>query len=516
MKQTLFLGPPGTGKTTRLLREVAALFEQGYSPREIAFVSFTKKAATEAKDRAIEKFPHLSPSDFAHWSTLHSLCFKRLHLSRQSVMQRENWKEIANMCNAPMKGYYNVDDGFLAAGTQEGDRFLFHYGLAHARKLTPEQHYESLSRIERWDIDKPKFLYFCRTLAAYKKATGLVDFNDMLEHGVSTGAVPGVKIAFIDEAQDLSLRQWEVARSMFQNCERLMIAGDDDQSIFEWSGADVDTFLKLGGERVLLDKSYRLPRQIFKFAGNIVQRCGKRIPKVWQPDDREGSVNTITTLTQLKDRITLDDGKSWLLLARNRYLLNEQIDLLRTWGVPYAEKGKSAVSESDLRAIKAYEAVRAGQHIPVNDAQSFYNLLRGVHDIKRGYKQLPDLGAEAVDWNWLVSNGGLLTSRNLEWFRAFPAKSMSNDKKQYYRRIRRHGFSTSDIKVNCSTIHSVKGGEADNVVVIDAMAKRTFMEYEDVNPDAEHRVQYVGATRARENLSILLTGEKSYYPFSFA
>ena len=514
MKQTLFLGPPGTGKTTRLLDEVDKLFKQGYSPREIAFVSFTKKAANEAKERALAKFNHLSPADFHHWSTLHSLCFKRLHLEKKAVMQRENWLEIADKVGAPMRGYYNVDDGFLAAGTDEGDKFLFHYGLAHARKMEPAQHYETLDPGERWDISKPKFLYFCQTLAAYKKATGLLDFSDMLEQGVYTGPVPEVRIAFIDEAQDLSLRQWEVARSLFQNCERLMIAGDDDQSIFEWSGADIDTFLNLGGEQIVLEKSFRLPRRIFEFANRIVGRLSQRLEKHWHPDEREGSVKTIRYLRQLRDDIVRDDGQTWLVLARNKYLLNEQISDLRAWGVPYAEKGKPAIAAADMRAIRAYEGCRTGKGIPVGDAQAFYDFLKGTVDVKRGYKRLPESAPEIVNWNWLETDGGLKVDRNAPWFDVL---NIRQDRKSYYRAIRRHGYSTTGTpKVNCSTIHGVKGGEADNVILIDAMARRTYREFTEVNPDAEHRVQYVGATRAKENLFILQSGEPSHYPFSFA
>ena len=39
---------------------------------------------------------------------------------------------------------------------------------------------------------------------------------------------------------------------------------------------------------------------------------GKRLPKNWEPDDREGSVRTITALSQLRDQMLEDDGKTWL------------------------------------------------------------------------------------------------------------------------------------------------------------------------------------------------------------
>ena len=49
-------GPPGTGKTTRLLNMVDNALQDGVSPDRIAFLAFTRKAANEAKERAADRF----------------------------------------------------------------------------------------------------------------------------------------------------------------------------------------------------------------------------------------------------------------------------------------------------------------------------------------------------------------------------------------------------------------------------------------------------------------------------
>ena len=70
--KTIILGPPGTGKTTTLLNLVDQFLKDGIRPRQIGYFSLTKKAATEAANRAADKFRLDIDNDLPFFRTLHS------------------------------------------------------------------------------------------------------------------------------------------------------------------------------------------------------------------------------------------------------------------------------------------------------------------------------------------------------------------------------------------------------------------------------------------------------------
>ena len=88
-------GPPGTGKTTRLLNIVEEEINNGTSVGKIGYFSFTQKAAREAITRAIIKFK-LDKKDFTYFRTLHSLAYHHLNLKPGDVMGDLNYKELSD------------------------------------------------------------------------------------------------------------------------------------------------------------------------------------------------------------------------------------------------------------------------------------------------------------------------------------------------------------------------------------------------------------------------------------
>ena len=92
------IGPPGTGKTRRLLNEVHNYVKKGVSLNRIGYFAFTRKAAREARKRYLEVETHLAKKDVKYFQTLHSLAFNTLGLKEENVMQELNYKRSGEEC----------------------------------------------------------------------------------------------------------------------------------------------------------------------------------------------------------------------------------------------------------------------------------------------------------------------------------------------------------------------------------------------------------------------------------
>ena len=92
---TKIFGPPGSGKTTFLLNTVEQELADVH-PTMVGYFAFTRKAATEARDRAMVKFPELNPNlDFPWFRTLHSLAYRCLGISTKDMMTQKNYSQFA-------------------------------------------------------------------------------------------------------------------------------------------------------------------------------------------------------------------------------------------------------------------------------------------------------------------------------------------------------------------------------------------------------------------------------------
>ena len=119
-KGVLLVGPPGTGKTTKLLHYVRTLVKFGTPLHRIGYFAFTKKAAGEARGRMLDKHPELEDKDLPYFQTLHSFAFNLLGMKKSNVMQNEDYAAIGREVGIEVSIYSNGEDstGFVDSNSE--------------------------------------------------------------------------------------------------------------------------------------------------------------------------------------------------------------------------------------------------------------------------------------------------------------------------------------------------------------------------------------------------------------
>lgn len=471
---TKIFGTAGAGKTTKLIEIVDQLLESGVSPERIAFCSFTKKAVDEMIDRVLLKYKRFNQKNFPYFKTIHAICYASS--SNKNLMNYKNFSEIAESLGLKISYNVNAED---CGGDKTGDKVITVESLSRLRLVSIETQWYDCDF-----NDIPLYMVYDwkRSLDLYKKSKKMVDFTDLLEN-YQGGSLP-VDYIIIDEAQDLAPLQWKVLDTMARNCKKVFIAGDDDQLIYKWAGADVEYILGIKNqEEIILSKSHRLPSNVYHLTRDILKRISLRKPKDCEPTKEDGNIIRIQSL----DDIQFDPNQEYLILIRNKFLNMPIAEELKRRGLPFVSFGNSSIDDAEIRKIYIWEQFRKTRKIT---ATNFLSICK-LSSILDAYDRF------SIPQNYF----------NYPWYDIF--NNMPNNKVDYYRKALSLGYKLNQSpNIKISTIHQAKGGESENIILFTDVTQNTW---KNINSDDEHRVWYVAVSRSKKNLYIVNGQSTRYY-----
>jgi DNA helicase-2/ATP-dependent DNA helicase PcrA len=458
MSRRVFYGPPGCGKTTLLLERMAEVRDRGAKPAEIGFFAFTRAAANEALHR-------LNISRSKTIRTLHSLAYEISGASREQMVDDAKLEEFSQYIGYPISGRSSQDPGPQLIG----DELMELHNLATVT-CTPIM--EAWNRY-RPDVDPGMAQLFSKGYTGWKNAYGYLDFNDLLEGATRTSPDLGLKELFLDEAQDLSLLQWRLVDEIAKHTPSVTFAGDDDQAIYAWAGADAHGMARRheGAEVEVLSQSHRIPLTVHRLAQAVASKIGQRVEKVYSPRSEMGSLASWTSLAYLD----APGAQDTLVLYRNHTTRAEVEEWLIAHNTPYSIVGpglSSAFEDRYANAVRAYLRLKEGSEISMAALGALKRVVRPSW--RAQLLQAPGSITEAPWWDCL---------------------DIPYERAKYLSKV----DLFSKAKVRVSTIHSAKGAEADHVILMNSMGARTY----EAMDDNEVRVWYVGVTRARHRLDII-------------
>jgi DNA helicase-2/ATP-dependent DNA helicase PcrA len=362
----------------------------------------------------------------------------------------------------------------------------------------------------------------------FKLEKGLIDFHDMLEMGLKVDGPP-VSIAFIDEAQDLTPLQIAAVERWFKDCDEIIIAGDDDQCIYKWSGAEPEWLIGLkdkAGDHEILSQSYRVPGMAHAIANRIITRNKQRVEKIYKPMSKRGAVmmgNKIKAIDQIKKTIA-DKRNRVFVLVRNRFLIPQWSSPLMREAIPFSVEGKGSggpLGKPKLcSCAMACNRLLEGGDITATEWRSILDyipasmpyMIKGVK--VRSKKNQNSLSLDELKIHWGLKDFADYLEKHGPT--SVLTKNTQPEQRIYLAQLIQAGYDLVKAQkyppVRITTIHGSKGREANLVIIVPDMARLTWNEYI-TNEEAENRVAYVAVTRTKWALFFVQRETQMYYPY---
>ena len=400
------------------------------------------------------------------------------------------------------------------------------------------------SENDKWkNVLTPQLVYFYSNIHKFKSQNGFVDFDDMLLRALQpTIEFPSYKLVLVDEVQDLSFLEWQVISKIGRKTEELYLVGDDDQAIYGWKGSDVEIFQKWPCKKENIERlktSHRLPGKIYDFALNIREEIKIRMGNEFSCEKRtnikiknEGSIDYIYDMSELDEEI--DANSDVIFCARINKFCQNYAYFLKDKGLIFKEKAntpddrgklKSSFPDGCREVIELWNTLQEGHPIKGTgyikmvkslDAKKFISERKKTALINKDTAP-----PELYDTNNLFSYEDLKTKYylnadiNKSWHEIFyfdtsrvkgPKKpnALFRDKEDFNDYLKRCWEKNKNLetKIIVSSIHGVKGMEADKVVlgVEWGYSLKSYLSGDQKKEDEENRIAYVGVTRCKNKL----------------
>ena len=552
MTKIRIAGPPGTGKTRYLVKIFYNHLLQNYAAPQMIVTSHTNTAADEIRKRikdpkSIQEYQNETGCDGeifhlikesrktldVNVTTIHKYCMSKIPGKDNLVFSGDDYVQLK--IQHPLFDHYSGSKEFHTLDMLiAGHPFFKFQSVARDNGLTLVEYYRALvSKSYFREIEKYKYTLtelqkleehynnFKNNEKINQRAKRILDFQDMVQHFTESDQIRsedlGIKILMVDEAQDSSVIQRAAEKKMAGAVEYFYKAGDPDQSIFEFAGANPDSFHKeFARPEVELKQGFRCPRLINEYCKKIIKPIWEdyEYTRVWAPRKENGQIveGELYEMMNLKQDPHLAELTKRLTQTNETFAFTcrgnepkETINYLMKLGLPFE------IPKKDKKFNFKYPAVH------ITNQRNFLKLIRENEKLTSAAikKILKNTHPDYVGKNYSVENVDNIEKDkkfDFKWLIKHqflnPIVKESDDfqninkidgieMKNFIRNVVKHNRDLEETpRIFLENIHTIKGKEFDNVIV-DLTLTREEGDY------TKRRIKYVACSRAKKTLWLI-------------
>lgn len=411
----LVIAGPGSGKTRVVTHRVAQLLSEGVPAGAILVLTFTNKAAEEMKER-VRQLVGISEV----WiGTFHRFCARLLRQYAREAGLDPNYSiysasDSAGAVRTAMNHLKELDargEGRYSEVKYSAESISHALSALKNRFLDPEREFHPESGDERGAFLRDLF----PILSHEMRLANAVDFDDLLLLTVRLlaknpqlrfGLGRQFQYVLVDEYQDTNLAQYAISRAITQESGNLMAAGDPDQSIYGWRGADISNILEFekdfpAAKIVNLEENFRSTQFILNAAGRLIEHNTQRKPKalfshlgnglrVRLETDSDETAEAERIAREISDAIHsgVREAGEFAVFYRMNALSVHFEKAFRVLGIPFRIlHGTEFFERGEIRDLLAYFRLLANPH----DSEAFLRVVnvpaRGIGKTSLGHLQ---------------------------------------------------------------------------------------------------------------------------------
>lgn len=288
----------GSGKTevisARIVNILKSLAQEGIKPENIVAFTFTVKAAAELKNRIYRLCMEQLNTDKGlgdmYIGTIHGFC---LNVLQEPPLYRFlKYNVLTEVHQRLFIDRYSTQSGLTSTPLLRG---------GNLRRWLDSRLYQQLLSI-RSEAELAEDQIPTEVDAALRQYRNLadeycyLDYTTILTEALNalhtheelrTKIRDRLKYLIVDEYQDVNPLQEQIIRELFELCGNICVVGDDDQTIYQWRGSDVNNIITFTDrypnvETVPLNLNFRSSQSVVETSRQIIERLPTRLPKAME------------------------------------------------------------------------------------------------------------------------------------------------------------------------------------------------------------------------------------------